>query len=163
MKTGVSAVKPFASRLAARSIRIAAGLMIAILILMPVGHCELASDVEMDQVCRNRLAEFIHNEGSWAGSTDPRALDFQEISNNGLVMARCYAISPEGFIVVPVLKELPPVKAFSESHGLELNQRHGIGALLRDVLSDRFDKFIEHYGSLDARQADYGEVLFDRR
>jgi len=62
---------------------------------------------------------------------------------------------------VPVLKELPPVKAYSEKSNFDVDQTFGIPQLLRDVLTARLRHYCRTYGSLDASQPTTGAVLLD--
>ncbi len=137
-------------------------LFAASLVLAQSTFAELAARGEMDQVCSNWLSYVVHESGSWAGSIDPQIAGVREIADGDLVMALCYTISPDGFVVVPVIKELPPIKVFSDEGALTLDEPGGIGLLLRDVLADRTSKYVERYGDLDAAQTDGESVLFDR-
>ena len=131
---------------------------------VPNARAEVATPEEMQRVCQNRLSYMVYQKGAWAGETGPKIVDVQEIvaSDGSTVLARCYSITPRGYVVVPVLKELPPVKSYSEEYGLDVNQGGGFPLLLREVLEDRINLFIEQYGSLDASQPRSGEVLFGR-
>ncbi len=123
---------------------------------------ERATSVEMELVCRNWLAYMVYERGAWAGDLNPTISGVQEIKGEGIVLAHCFAISPRGYVVVPVLKELPPVKAYSDVSSLDPGQTDGLPQLLREVLFSRIQLFIESYGSLDARQPAQGEVIFGR-
>jgi hypothetical protein len=71
-------------------------------------------------------------------------------------------MSPRGFIVVPVLKELPPVTAYSDQYDMDPNLEKGFPQLLREVLHHRISLYETVYGDLDAAQPSEGEVLFNR-
>ncbi len=117
---------------------------------------------EMERVCQNWLTQVVFEKGAWAGETSPRIRDVHEIIANDTVLARCFSIAPSGYVVVPLLKELPPVKACSEEGSLDVNQIDGMPRLLRDVLLHRLRLFVKTYGSLDATQPSQGDVLLDR-
>jgi len=74
----------------------------------------------------------------------------------------CFSIAPRGFVVVPLLKELPPVKVYSEECDLDLDQRFGFPQLLREVLLSRIGLYAAVYGNLDAVQPPTGDVLLGR-
>ncbi|UCF35123.1 MAG: C10 family peptidase, partial [Phycisphaerales bacterium] len=131
------------------------------LVAADTARAELATEQEARQACENWLAYTVSQEGEWAGSRNPRIVDVQELRANGELLGRCFFIEPNGFVLVPVLKELPPIKAYSETSSISVNATVGIPQLLRDVLSDRMRLYVERYGSLDAVQPSDEEVLFD--
>ncbi len=143
--------------------RYAQPLLVIFLCLMSFGESRAttASKAEMDRVCQNWLSRVVYEQGSWAGSASPGVSAVHEIKEGDVLLARWYDVEPEGFVVVPVLKELPPVKAFSEYGTLEQHDVHGIAALLRDVLSDRVRKYEATYGGLNVDQEDRDRRLFD--
>jgi len=144
-----------------------AGLIIAC-VFLPVAlttldaWAERATPEEMERVCRNWVEYMVYEKGSWAGSDQPEILEVRELVKDGILLARCYSISPKGCIVVPVLKELPPIKAHSDECDLDAHQDGGMAQLLRDVLHPQIRLFEAIYGNLDASQPATGEVAFDR-
>ena len=98
------------------------------------GRAETATPEEMELVCQNWLTYLVSEKGAWAGATRPKIVDVQEIMSGDTVLGRCFSVSPRGYVVVPVLKELPPVKAYSEAHNLDAAQRVGFPQLLREAL-----------------------------
>jgi hypothetical protein len=122
---------------------------------------EVATPKEMDEVCSNWLSVIVHENGDWAGDLNPQIIDVQEImGDNGLVLAKCYSISPQGYVVVPVLKELPPIKAYSTESNLNVNDEGGFALYLREMLEHRVTLFIDMYGGMEARQPASDESLF---
>ena len=128
----------------------------------PEARAERATPQEMETICQRWLAYTVDQQGSWAGAADPKIVGVQEIMAGDLVVGRCYSIAPRGCVVVPVLKEMPPVKAYSGEHDLDVSQTVGFPQLLREVLALRMAAYIERYGSVEASQPERGEVLFDR-
>jgi hypothetical protein len=125
-------------------------------------QAERATEAEMRLICENWLAYMVCEQGAWDGSNDPKIVDIQEIVQNDTILARCFAISPSGHVVVPILKELLPIKAYSEKYGLDVHQTVGFPQLLREVLTHRIRLFVKTYGSLDATQPPTGDVLLGR-
>ncbi|MFH1701503.1 MAG: C10 family peptidase [Candidatus Zixiibacteriota bacterium] len=128
----------------------AAIFLIPLICLASIVQAEIAADNEMERVCRNWLAKTIVQKGQWAGAVAPDIISVQDISSNDTVLARVYNISPSGFVIVPTLKELSPIKAYSEVSTLDENQEGGFISLLRETLSRKFQIFAENYGSLEA-------------
>ncbi|UCD93851.1 MAG: C10 family peptidase [Candidatus Zixiibacteriota bacterium] len=125
-------------------------------------HAELATRAEADQVCQNGLTKMVYQKGSWAGSAAPEVTGITEIKSGDTLLARIYNISPRGFIVVPSLKEMVPVKAYSDESNLYEDNEGGFFLLLKDVLSSRVSLYTEVYGDLNAIQPDAGEAVFGR-
>jgi len=127
-------------------------------------RAEVPTEEQMHRVCQNWLTYMVYHSGAWAGDAEPEILAVREVlSDSGdMVMAHCFSISPQGHVVVPVLMELPPIKAYSEEYGLDVEQTVGFPQLLREVLEHRLELYIETYGTLDASQPPDGDVLFDR-
>ena len=114
----------------------------------------------MELVCQNWMSQIVYSKGNWAGVTSPEVTGVQEITNGDLTLARVYSISPAGYVVVPALKELPPIKAYSEECSLNVDDEDGFAALLREVLVDRARLYIKTYGSLEASQSASDVKLF---
>jgi hypothetical protein len=132
----------------------------ALLVLTPhPALAERATEGEMRTVCQNFLAYMVHQQGNWAGEAAPWIADVQEINVDDIVLARNYSIGPHGHVVVPVLKDLPPIKTYSENCDIDVDQTHGFPALLREILADRARRFVDAYGSLDATQPATGRTL----
>jgi len=126
-------------------------------------RAELSNIDEMHQVCRNWLTYCASQPGGWAGSTSPSISGFEDITANDTLLARCYSISPVGFVIVPVLKELSPIKAYSDESDLNPSDTLGLAQLLREMLHDRVALYIDTYGALDQSQPTSGPVLLDRK
>jgi len=130
--------------------------------LVPRAQAERATEAEMGRACERWLAYMVEQKGGWAGDAQPSIAGTREIVASGRVVGRSYAILPSGFVVVPILRELPPIKAYSETSGFDPEETRGLPQLIKDVLADRLARFEAAYGSLDARQPDTGDVLFAR-
>ncbi|SYZ74462.1 putative Streptopain [Candidatus Zixiibacteriota bacterium] len=117
---------------------------------------------DMSQVCNNWLTTMVLRNGSWAGSTAPTIASVKDIRVSDTVVARYFEISPNGYIIVPVLKELPVVQAYSEENRINWDDPDGVPVMLKDVLADRARRFVMFYGSLDAAQPDTGVALLAR-
>jgi hypothetical protein len=128
----------------------------------PKVRAERATPAEMELVCQNWISYMVYQRGSWAGETRPQIMRTDEIVENDTLLARCFSIFPRGFVVVPILKELPPIQAYSNEYGLDVNEGVGFPQLLREFLLDRVRLYAKIYGSLDAVQPPTGAVLLGR-
>lgn len=122
--------------------------------LFTVAMAETASKDEMQLACKNFLTYMVARNGNWGGSDNPTIAASQDIIESGLFVARYYEIEPSGYVIIPVLKEMPPVKAYSDIYRLDLEETDGFGAMMREVLDNRAQNYINLFGSLDYVQAD---------
>jgi len=125
-------------------------------------HAEVSSQIEARNVCLNHMNYILSQKGTWAGSTSPTLADYEGIYENNRLVGHYYEIEPNGWVVVPLLKELPPLKAGSQSGRLDFSDPEGMAALLREVLYDAVITYEDIYGSLDASQPTSGDVPFPR-
>jgi len=142
---------------------IAMGLILSLLVstLNPV-QAERATQTEMELVCRNWLSYMVYQKGTWAGNANPQIGEVVEIAEGDTVLVSCFYIAPHGYVAVPILKELPPIMAYSDEYQPDSNQSGGFNQLLKEVLLDRIRLYIKVYGSLDASQPPTGDVLMGR-
>ena len=112
----------------------------------------VATETEMQLVSDNWLVNTVNAAGDWAGELQPFVLDSREITFDGQTVGRVYSVSPSGYIVVPVLKEMPPVTIYSETSSFNPSDEDGIPALIREILADRMKLYADVYGSIEASQ-----------
>jgi len=151
------------SRSAAITRLIPALALIAIIALLaPPATAELASPVEMNRVAENWLTQVTTERGNWAGTPSPAVLGENELRAGDTLLARYYDISPRGFVLVPVLKEMTPVKVYSDESNLDDTQMEGFLAMMTEVLSERMRLYTETFGSPEAVQPVDGPAIFGR-
>ena len=120
---------------------------------------ELATPGEAQQVCLNWLNFTVFHDGDWNGTADPVIADVQDVTVNDTLVARYFAIAPSGYVLVPVLKDLPPIKATSDQYGLDFTEPDGPTVLFKEILMHRIRLFADRYGSLEAVQPEKGPRL----
>lgn len=136
-----------------RAARLVLATSLAILLCFQINsavRADVATADEMNQVCDNWLSLIVHDKGEWAGSKTPMIASVQPMVVDGELVANVYWIEPGGYVVVPVLKALPPVKASSDECRLDPNETGGMAALLREILAEANEIYVYYYGSLDA-------------
>ncbi|MBU1699905.1 MAG: C10 family peptidase [Candidatus Eisenbacteria bacterium] len=137
-------------------------LALGILAAGPIGlRAETATPFEMERVCHNWLSFMVEQNGSWAGSENPGIVDAQDIVVDGVVLARCYSIAPMGYIIVPILKEMMPIKAYSMDSHFDVHQTVGFPQLLKERLHIYTKTFSDKYGNLEAIQPLSGDIVFN--
>ncbi|MBN1212211.1 MAG: C10 family peptidase [candidate division Zixibacteria bacterium] len=137
-------------------------IVLSLILSSPHARGELADAGEMNLVCENWLSQIVFLKGTWAGVTEPEIIRVDELFSGDTLLARIYGIAPRGFVVVPVLKEMTPVKAYSDESNLDADQEDGFLQLLRDVLSSRMSLYAERFGSLEAVQSIDDFAVFGR-
>jgi len=143
--TGISRIRGFV--LAAALVILVSGL----------ARAEVATQAEAERVCRNWLSYLTIQKGGWAGETAPHVTEMRELYAGDTLLARCFAISPKGHVVVPVLKQLPPIQVYSDESDFDVDQTIGITQLVREQLAHRLRTFRRAYGSLEAARPLPGE------
>lgn len=122
---------------------------------------EQATADEAAQVASNWITYTVDKDGAWAGATNPEITSVIPLTDSeGQLLARVYAVAPRGFVLVPVLKEIAPVKVWSMTSDFNVDTDQGFVQMLREVLGDQVSSFIETYGSLDVPQPTSGVQLF---
>ena len=139
-------------------------VLIMALLVIPSGiaNAERCNTDEAQLVANNWLKYIVFNKRDWAGSNTPNIDTYEEIIFNGELVGYYLDVSPNGFIVVPLIKELPPVKAYSADGRINMNETQGLPALIKEVLWDRLMTYRDTYGSLDAPQPTVGPVFLGR-
>jgi len=128
--------------------------------IAPTVLSEVATSVEMEQACNNWLVQITYEKGVWAGSQNPVVIGSHDIAMGDTILARWYDISPRGYVLVSALKEMTPVKAYSDESNLTELQEGGFIALVRETSSELFGHYVREYGSLEAVQPATGGAIF---
>lgn len=128
------------------------GLLTVILILLANGstNAELVDRSDADRVAENwtALLEAADKSAHYEiGRTET-------IVGEGRNLGWVYTLEPSGYIIVPGLKQLPPVKMYSTVSSIDISAEDGPGAMIRRVLVDRIERFENQYGTLDASPPD---------
>ena len=131
----------------------ALGICLLLVLSLSV-QAEIATKNEMEQVARNWLAKTVMEFGQWGGVSDPQLGAMHELWSEGRLTARYYDVEPGGFILVPILKEMVPVKVYSDESDFD-----GFWPVMEEVLNSRLNIYEATYGSLDVAQK--GESVFD--
>lgn len=134
----------------------------AIFAIAPFAWSETASPTDMQQVAANWLTQITYERGNWAVSPNPIITGYHDIVSGDTVPARWFDISPRGYVLVSALKEMTPVKAYSDVSNLTDLQEGGFISMVRESSSKLFGTYVQEFGSLDASQPSTGETVFGR-
>ncbi len=124
---------------------------------------ERATLDEMTRVAENWLKCVAVKEGAWNASTHPKVIGYSDIVQSDTLVGRCFHVSPSGYVVVPVLKELQPVRAFSTGAPLECTGRSRLFSLVTELLAEQARLFVHLYGDLDVVAATVKPMADDAR
>jgi len=129
-------------------------------ILSSVAMAEKATTEEMNNVSQNWIASIVNQEGNWNGSLSPKIESFEDIIIDGDIAGRIYNVAPSGFIVVPILKEMPVVAFYSTKTNLDLKDPDGTADIVKTILGHRVKVFKDYYGSLESSLSKSGDNIF---
>jgi hypothetical protein len=109
-------------------------VLVFIGLVPPRAEADMATEDEMAQVCRNWLVYFLYYQGTWGGA-DTAVIDtVYDIVENDTLLGQSFAIDPSGHVVVPILKDLSAIKAYSEWTNIDIDDTVGYPRLVKDVL-----------------------------
>jgi len=140
-------------------------LLLTILILLitaTTSFATVATEQEAQNVCENWLTYIVYHQGNWGGVMSPQIAGEEDIYADGMLLARCFHISPIGYVLVPVLKEMPPVKMYSDACDYNVEQKQGMPQLMREIFANRAETYIDFYGSLEADQSSKNYYIFNQ-
>ncbi len=136
-------------------------LLLIIVAMAPMASATIATLEESGQVCENWLTYMVYQTGNWGGDMSPQITGVDDIYADGLLLARCFHIYPRGYVIVPVLKEMPPIKLYSDKCNYNVDQEQGLPQLMREIFAHRAEIYIDFYGSLEADQASKNYFIFN--
>jgi hypothetical protein len=129
-----------------------ASLVIAGLIA-PV-HAEMATPEEACSIA-NAWIEFKMEHGDGWGTSKSASLgEVTELKRGDRILGYCCDVSPEGFIVVPLLKELGAVKAYSETCSLDPTSEEGLADVIKGGIDGMMQEIEDRFGTIETVQAE---------
>jgi len=133
--------------------------IVASMLLAAGAGAELATETEASLVAANWATQIAGTTGDWGGSDRPVVSGVTEIVVDDTLVGWCFDVSPSGHVVVPAIKELPPVKSYSDVYDMDVGDPDGYGKLMEEVLSDRVRTLVSAYGSMEATRPQRGGQL----
>jgi enediyne biosynthesis protein E4 len=123
-------------------------LAIVVLFSTAVLEAEVVSRDEATRVGQSFLEHRLQLEGAWNGRTQATLGETTELERGGRVLGYWIPIEPQGHIIVSSLRELPAIKAFSDTNDFDPDAL-GYPELILDVFESTLDFLEETYGSLE--------------
>jgi len=87
--------------------------MMALVTLAPCHAAEPATIDEARIVAQQWVAHVTATDGSWGGCANPTVGASDEVVTDGQLVAYKFDVRPTGHVLVPAIKELPPIKSYS--------------------------------------------------
>ena len=92
-------------------------LLANLALILPI-RAETATIDEARQIANNWITLIIDTKGDWGGSSQATVIDVYEFMDGKRTLGYFCEVSPKGFILVPIRKELAPVKAYSAENNI---------------------------------------------
>ena len=135
-------------------------LLLASLILAAI-PLRLQADVttknQAATIANNWVNFIIRNTGAWGGAKTATIYEVVEFKRGDRLLAYFCPVEPQGFILVSLLRELPPVKAYSTSSDLDPNSDEGPSDLFKKTIKNTIDQVEARVGSIET--ADSNELV----
>jgi len=111
-------------------------------------------------VANNHIAWIIHNEGSWGGFDNADVAEIQEFKRGDKVLGYFCRVEPTGYIVVSLLKVLPPVKVYSTTDSIDPGYDEGMTDLIKMTMERMLGEIEIRTGSIESVQVqDVQDIL----
>jgi len=104
--------------------------LIGILLLSPI-YAEIATKQEALTIANNWITTIIHHNSNWGGYEKAAVQEIQEFKHEGRTIGYFCSVMPKGYIIVSILKELAPVKAYSATCNLDPDIDEGLTDFLK--------------------------------
>jgi len=118
----------------------------AILVPISTVQAEMATKDEVLTVAKNWVSLIIQKKGDWGGSETAQIESIQEFKRGERVIGYFCRVQPKGYIVVSLLKELAPVKAYSATCNLKPEIDEGLTDLIKGKMEGILDFLQQQLG-----------------
>lgn len=113
------------------------------------GIAAQASLSEAEIVAANWIDIIIEKKHSWGGAPAAQLESIVELKRHGRTIGYFATVSPRGFIILSLRKELAPVKAYSAINNLDPNVDAGLADLIKGNMEGMISEIEKHLGALD--------------
>lgn len=138
---------------------------IVVILWLALATIALAGEVSLGKariVAENRLTYYVKTYGGWAGSTSPKIKADELMIFKDQVVGYNFVVSPKGHIIVPYRDELPPVKLYSETTTVSMQDKSElVGEWIREELFKLDKALVEHaveMGNVDFKATSNGRL-----
>jgi hypothetical protein len=126
-------------------------LMIATLVsIMPIlASAGMVTQNEAFLVANNWIKYIIQKEGGWGTSPTANIDEIFEFQRGDRTLGYYCAVAPKGFVVISLLREFTPVKAYSATSDLDPYEDEGLADLLKGCMERLLDPVEDELGPLE--------------
>jgi hypothetical protein len=123
-------------------------------------HAALISEDQAVAVAENWIDFIIEKKGDWGGFKAAKTTEILEFKRADRLLGYFCTVSPKGFIVISLLQELTPVKAYSATCNLDPFTDVGMTDLLKSCMERLLNQIEDQVGPLEtANQDDITNLL----
>jgi hypothetical protein len=132
-------------------IKLLSRLILALIIVMSAlpSAAEIATLDEARRVADNWLSLILNFKGDWGGSKIAEVTAVEAFKRSDRVLGYWCHVSPQGFILISLRKELAPVKAFSYSGHLNPDLDKGLCDLLKGDMEHTLNIMEQQLGPIE--------------
>jgi len=123
--------------------------LVLLLLVLPVTAQKVTAD-DARTVAENWVALIIHQQGEWGESPTATIPDVQEFRRGDRLLGYFCPVSPQGFLVISLRRELAPVKAYSDTSNLDPYSEVGTASLIKDQMAEILDTIEREAGPVES-------------
>lgn len=118
-------------------------LLGAILLSGTSVQAQPATENEALTVAANWIEAIIDKKGDWAGYHTAQIESIEPFARQGRQVGYFCKVSPKGYIIVSIRKEMAPVKCWSDQSEIDPESDEGMAALLKEKMERVLNRFQE--------------------
>jgi len=115
---------------------------------------QLVTADEARTVATNWIAQILHCYGRWGDATAAEVVEVRELKLGERLLGYICRVQPQGFVVVSLRRELEPVKAYSESCGLDPQAQEGLADVIKGGMERILDAVEQTAGPVTSAPAE---------
>jgi len=110
---------------------------------------EVATISEARVAATNWINLIIHKRGDWGGSSSAAVKEIKPFKRGGRTLGYFCQVSPQGYVVLSLLKELSPVTDFSYESNLDPDNDEGMADLIKGCIERNLNAIEKQAGPIE--------------
>jgi len=119
------------------------------LLVLPASAQPVTAD-DARSVAQNWVALILRQQGDWGGSPIAQIGEIREFRQGDRLIGYFCPVSPQGFIVVSLRRELAPVKVYSDTSNLDPTSDEGFADLIKVQMAAILDAIEKDAGPIES-------------
>jgi hypothetical protein len=136
------------------SVFIFAVALLALVLMSSKAQATMATEAEALTVAQNWVTLIVQKKGDWGGSEVAEVDGIQDFKRRDQQLGYFCNVNPRGFVVLSLLKELTPVKAYSATCNLDPASEQGMADLIKGCMERTLNGIENRLGPLETIQPD---------